>query len=853
MAVVRTRVRMERCTGKSVPEARIEAKPVSVYNREISMRTHTTLTFLVAALWAFPVTAAALNLSIGDSVAGIGTNVAVSSAPKGTLHLTVEPPLGAAYEADATVASDGTATVSIPGSETEVSGHYAVTVRTSGGMEASGSFDVSPDSLDSSASGVESSADSIIANGSDTVTVTIVARDRFGNPLPGRPFSLVATRAADNVDPRSDKTDESGKQEFQVTTSAAGSISLRAVDLISGETLPTTVSIAASGGAPTAQTQGTYAMPPAGYGAMPSTYANPWAAWNPWAMPWGNPWGALPLQAQLTGFGTADHFSIEVPATLGINEFATIRILAQDRANQTVEDYTGTVQLTSTDPKANLPLGGDISFLPQNLGAKQLTLGLRFRTAGTQTLRAQDSANPALMGEVTVQVTGDASQTEGGKRIVITSPNAGSLVKGDSVTVQGTTDAFVNLVVEGGASPVTGDSNADGTFSIVVPLTPGVSSHTLRVRDEFQKLDSGPLTVSTDANPPEWKKISVQPETPREGDAVTIVAEASEALTVIRMSVDGTDVPAQANPPGGSTYIALVQSPAPGTHIVRINGEDAAGNAVAQEREFTVLSKGLPQVQQLTAVAKPKGVQLQWNAVNSPEVKAYRIYVGESADSFSFSLDTSQATTAAEITDLKPGTLYAFAVTALSGDGRESEQKSNVVQAMPQGMLLVATPQDAALSLDWTSLSQDPTIGSFILEYGVNAGALTEQRLLQGTQRTHMLRDLISGVEYFLKLTPVDVTGKRQDGMAATANATPAGSGFHPSAGNAIPAGTVFVRGADATHTGAPREPGLSRQGPSTILWLALGLVGVGIVVLARRNRATAVQVLRSEAPLVQL
>ena len=67
-------------------------------------------------------------------------------------------------------------------------------------------------------------------------------------------------------------------------------------------------------------------------------------------------------------------------------------------------------------------------------------------------------------------------------------------------------------------------------------------------------------------------------------------------------------------------------------------------------------------------------------------------------------------------------------------------------------------PEDSALFLEWAFPEEKP-LSSFLLEYGAEKGTYTERRVLNGALRAFTLRDLLNGVTYYVRLTPVATTG----------------------------------------------------------------------------------------------
>jgi FG-GAP-like repeat len=86
------------------------------------------------------------------------------------------------------------------------------------------------------------------------------------------------------------------------------------------------------------------------------------------------------------------------PATIGANVAHTFTVTAQDAYGNTVTNYAGTVQFTSSDAAAVLPAA--FTFTPANLGKHSFTA--TFATPGTgQWLAVTDGADPTITGSVT--------------------------------------------------------------------------------------------------------------------------------------------------------------------------------------------------------------------------------------------------------------------------------------------------------------------------------------------------------------------------------------------------------------------------------------------------------------------
>ena len=235
-------------------------------------------------------------------------------------------------------------------------------------------------------------------------------------------------------------------------------------------------------------------------------------------------------------------------------------------------------------------------------------------------------------------------------------------------------------------------------------------------------------------------------------------------------------------------------------------------------------------------------VELEWSPVAAEEeIDAYRVYVGESPTEFEISMDTEQATTVTQIDGLEPGKEYYFAVTALKGN-RESEDKSDTVKATVFGIRLDIQSQANGLMLDWSNMETSIPLSSFILEYGVEPDKYTEKRILNGELRNFTVRDLLNEVTYFMKLTPVSITGEMVEDLIATTDGKPVkiAGGFRPSPAEPVPfdiisQATAKVPPPPNLHASAPETPPTGL--PSFMWWLLVSVAGGAFIVQWKRKR----------------
>ena len=86
----------------------------------------------------------------------------------------------------------------------------------------------------------------------------------------------------------------------------------------------------------------------------------------------------------------------------------TFRVKAVDEYGNIVTNYTGTVHFSTTDTHPLVVLPSDTTYLPANNGDRLFT-GVILCTAGPQTIYVEDTSNPILKGNASINVQPDTS------------------------------------------------------------------------------------------------------------------------------------------------------------------------------------------------------------------------------------------------------------------------------------------------------------------------------------------------------------------------------------------------------------------------------------------------------------
>lgn len=784
-------------------------------------------------------------------VAGIGGTVNVSGYSANVPgSLRAQSPSGKTFTLPLSTNVRGAADVQIPGASLTEAGRYTLVLSLNGAEAGSGfGFTVLPDRVDASRSAISVDRRTLTPDGRDTVVVTVSLADKFGNVLASRPVELIPSRSVD-VRAQANVTDARGIITFAVRTSKPGPVTLRAFDLLSATTLDASVTLDASefrgvggynddgtlSGVRGQQMPAGYGYPYYPYGVSPYGY--------PMVMPM-NPYNAsllAPAAYAQESFGVVTSFRVELSTTKPqTNDALTLKITAVDKLGNAVPTYNGLVTITSTDATATLPGSavsengeGQYQFRDRDLGTANMPLSVIFRRGGTQTIRVEDRSGPVpVSGELTLNVSGPDIIPDA-NRIVVTTPTKNGFVRAKQFNVEGKGPKFSNLIVKiigGAADSFQGESKDDGTFSIPVELG-NAQSYVLRVQSTPNgKFDSGDIPFQLKDTPPKIDSITFTPEKPQEGENVLaeVVSEPSAKVTI---KFSGQETPLVESTAKPGSYQGAFEAPATGTYQPLFTVQDVAGNVTQQRGSLKVVPKGLPEVKNLKAEGRSNSVYLAWDAVEGSA--SYRVYVGKSASDF-IAIDTKQSTTSAVIKDLDAGALYYFAVTGVNGE-RESPQ-GQVVTAKPIGSSLQVEPVKAGLHLTWM-FPEELRLSAVVLEYGVDAQKLSERRLLNGALKDTVIRDLLPGVTYFVRLTPVSLEGTVIQDLAASGKGiVPEFDGYEPTPGENVQIDPNAVAPANEYHESAP---GVTSVGlPRPVLYGSILLaIGATFALLRRRRFA---------------
>lgn len=713
-----------------------------------------------------------------DSVAGLGSQFTMTSCePSTEMTLAIRGPSGDGYTQTMTTDGSGNATTLIPSKVTTIAGLYHASIG-----ERPTTFTVIADRPDPAHSRIQASPESVSAGGSETVTVSAALSDTYGNPVSGRLIGLISSRTSDVI-PKAGTTDDDGVVSWSARLPEAGTARLVAYDVVSGEQLKMSTEVkVGTNAAFQAAGEATYRTSLTGYERGGE------------------------LEADITPV-LVDGFELSLPnnaLAVPANELFSLTIRAMHQGT-IVRSYIGTLVVESSDPNAELPKKGEDPRSPStgrvdvrnvDQGERKVPLSFLFKARGQQSITVHDRLDPEVRGTITLTVDGGAASSAG-DALTIVDPKDGQSVK--TLRVQGRGPTLIDILVTAGKEEVIGSIESDGVFRIDVPLNLSDKQVTIYVQSEDGALKAKPVTVYIDNDAPHIASVDIVPSEGKTGQKATVTVKSEPGLTSVMANVDGKDTVLTAT--GSGLYTGSITAPPKaGTYDVKIEARDSVENIGSLLVKWKVVPKVVPVVQGLKAQSLAGKVKLSWDAVKDYEIAEYKIYVARESEpqNILYALPTKKPVTSAVLEGLPVGIPYLFALTAIGTDNAEGE-KSAAVAATPLGIALKATPGRQHVVLEWTLPERLP-FSQFILEYGTEVGQYTEKRTVLGQATSTTVRDLIGGLSYEFRLTPVAVTGKKLTEMASVVRATPVNGAF------ALYSDPVPDGAFENLHGGAPSE-----------------------------------------------
>ncbi len=761
------------------------------------MRT-TLLSLAILSIQFLPVQALGAStcfVSGQDTVAGLGTEIIMRGCNASqSIDISILGPGNSSYQQKIVTDANGNAMTLVPSKVTMRAGTYTVHA-----LSQQSQFSVLPDTPDDTHSQLIASPNSIPDDQQSLVTVTAILRDKFDNPIVGRPIALISSRTTDEIRAKSGQTDEQGRFIWSVHPLENGIMTLTTFDVIGGKQMKMRAQV-------TIGERTSFLS--AAIGGDRTVLAQDPSAFSP---------TSLSADAGLNA--SVDHFEVFLPnnaTSVKANELFSMTIRAM-RGTSIVRGYIGTLIVTTSDPDAELPKKGDDPKNPMagridvrniDQGERKVPLAFVLRNKGTQTITITDLLDPTIQGTIILNVERDEASLKG-KMMIIDPPDRSKIKGGNFVTIQGKAPSLINISVKGGASTVEGESDAEGVFRINVPLDPENREVTLFAESENGTYESEPVHLFIDNEPPTIETISIDPSEGKTTETAIVRVQSEAKLTSVTATIlNQVSVLTES---GAGMYIGLITAPnTEGQYDVSVNIKDALDQESTTLMKWTVKPKKVPRVEGVEAKAHANQVALTWTPIHSIPIAQYKIYVSTESDpnNYLYSLETKSSTSSATLKDLPVGKTYLFSLTAINEDGDESPEKSDPAKAESIGLQVSAIPGKASVLLTWVPIPDLPLL-QYTVEYGTDITTLNEKRIINGQATSATMHDLLPGIRYLFRLTPIALGGKTIKDLETTVEATPTGSGFVLGAYEAAPTELLQKNTTppSSLHGGAPNYP----------------------------------------------
>ena len=570
--------------------------------------------------------------------------------------------------------------------------------------------------------------------GERSTSATVTLRDSAGRPVAGVGVNLISSRATDAVESSRTITNSNGEAVFQITASAEGVSSLTA--LAGNQTLlerPRVVFLQKTGGV--------------GGNLLHADVLD------------GGANGTVAATNSAPTF--TNQIVVDFATSAPINTPTDLTISIKDPAGKLVENFTGTVEFSSSDKLAILPQ--KYTFVALDRGTHTFANAVTFATTGQQTISVSGGSSVGPQ-EITVDVKTENPDGGATSAPVITGPANGDLLR-DAVTITGSAPTNANLAIfVDGQFFQDANSDTTGNFSNKIVLTDGKHEITVGVLNSDGSVGavSEAVAVTLDQTKPVIESIALKPSNKVVvGNVVTAEVKSEPGLVNVQFSVGDQSIYLDESATPG-VYTGEFGMAAAGAYFAKVELEDSAGNVGNYPDATSLLVESAITIDKVELTPRDGRVELRWNApTNADKVAKYEILYGESKDALTKKFTASNNSTAWYVDGLINNTTYFFRVVSLSATGEENGG-SDIVTATPTAPAVspvIAQTCNARIILKWDT---DSKIANYRLDYGTASGEYVESRLLPGgaTRSEWEVRDLINGTEYFFALSGVDDFGK---------------------------------------------------------------------------------------------
>jgi len=571
---------------------------------------------------------------------------------------------------------DGELSLELFSYHTKVSGIYRVELRNAHGKKLDETyFRALAKETSLSRSTLNADKKSAKANGRDSIDVLIKVLDEFGNSIENNPIRLISSRPGDKISENGKGfTDKNGIAEFKIYAKSPGISTLTAIDNISNNPIEERLEVIF-------------------FTAGDMDFVGGDTV---------EPQSVKPIKK----------FEVlELPEELESNTAYDFIVKASNEDGGRVTNYTGTIQITCSDEKAEFL--EEYSFMPQELGQHKFALGIKFSTLGEQTIAVNDLEDPTITGEIKVKVVeksaSAASSSDDGP--AITSPTDKEQSNQKEIEIKGKAAPGSEVIIFDGNSEL-GITEADskGEFSYLVSnLSDG--EHVFSVMSIPKGEETGPISenvkINIDSTAPEVDNFSLHPQEVNPEEKVKFTLESEKDLQSVKIEFDD-ELVELTEEYSGIYSASIVSRGFPGEYPISATLVDAFGNEKKVPDIGQIKIKEIPGTDpeddiidvdptpatgekptapnNLKAEAGNSKVSLNWDLplTSGVVIDHFKIYFGVKENDLNQSKETTTRTSAYTVDGLINGIDYYFSVVAVAADGTESNP-SNIASAMPIG------------------------------------------------------------------------------------------------------------------------------------------------------------------------
>jgi hypothetical protein len=575
-----------------------------------------------------------------DTIAGTGTMLRVSGlTPQTEFLLVLKNPNGEVSVFEKTTTTQGVFLEEIEGEFLEKSGKYKFDIVLKGeapAFEPENVFTVLPGQISKEYSIVYPETQKVIL-GQDA-QVTVLAKDQYQNPISELPLELIGENSSYLA-----STNKEGMAKFQVITNKKEIFQVQ--DIYSGITLKENLIVNVSQAI-----------------------------------------GNNDLQAQALEF-------FNLPNDVASGGTLTLGLRAIDQSNNKIENYQSTVRFSVDGENAIYArIPDDFTFEVDDQGEHVFNLAFSFQRPGSYLLRATDIDNPAIFGELQIEISGDFNSGFNSDTLTLDNPLAGTYSSATQV-ISGTADPGAKIAIfDNGIEIASTTVGISGKFNYTTGIL-AEGSHRFYVAEldeNNQKIaQSATVEIKIDTSGAEIDDLIVTPDgqlMPQELMNVRLFV--NEDISGASLRVDSSIFNFEEKE--GFYEVEFTAPLEFGEYPVDITLIDELGNTT-QNTAITTLYVGKkpsqaispPAVQNLVAAADDNKVNLSWSNVEGHElpINRYRVYYGDSPARMINAVDTFDAKNEWFLPNLVKGQTYYFAVVAIDDQNNVSKEFSNIASA----------------------------------------------------------------------------------------------------------------------------------------------------------------------------